>query len=1278
MMDKLFKSSNTKHHNNTIRTIYAGDVDRNRAEYPNNRISNTKYTALSFLPKNMIEQFGRAMNIYFLFIGVLQLFPALTPVNPLSTWGGLLFIFSISAIKEAFDDIGRRRRDKLANERVYTVVRDGKKQSILSESILVGDIVYLENNSEIPCDLLLLSTSETENNSCFIQTANLDGETDLKTRYSIRETSKLSEQRLMSFNGVLECPSPNPDIYRFDSRLSMKVNSKVNTFSHSDWLTVDASNLVLQATHLRNTDYIYGLAVYTGNQTKLGMNKMSPPTKWTKLDRAVNQITVFVFVFQLIMVLIFGLIGDLFTYQLDKKAWYLPPNAGMFKSIVVVPLRFLLLNSMMIPISLKVTMDVTKYTYALFINWDLKMYHRASDSPATANSTALSEDLGQLEYIFTDKTGTLTENIMLFSKCSINGVVYGANSNSGNSNNDDGDDDGNIQLLSPSSSQTALEDPNLLGKLASKSIYEIEFFKALALCHTVVIGQPHHNEQQQEQGEDQVMNNYKASSPDEEALVKASFKLGIKFINRTPSQLTINVMNDSVDSTYQLLHTFDFTSDRKRMSVVLLDERNGVIKIITKGADEVVFQKLDQSNSNNHLLDTYRSQIDEFAHYGLRTLCVAQKEINEQDYRYWFEKYYQKANTAIEGRSSLLSEAYDMLERNLELLGITAIEDKLQESVPQTIHCMREANIKVWMLTGDKYSTAIQIAHSCNLIDDNGKLYTVGKALHDQSNAGAHPAISQKDVEMSIEALYKEIRSLPKNTQEISSIIIEGHVLALALIYAADNLLAVSQLVGSLICCRVTPNQKAQVVKMIKDTGRITAAIGDGGNDVSMIQEANIGIGISGREGLQASRAADYSIARFKYLQELVLVHGRYSYVRSSFVANYSFYKSLFMCFIQILYQLFCGYAGTSFFNTFSLTSYNILFTGLPVIGFVLDKDLPEAIIRRNPILYTYTQEGRLFNRRVFAGWFIRALFQAIFVFCITVGAFAYGSGSTIDYNSVSMISFTGIIFIQSLTLYFESHTITWINHILLWGTIPLYFFCVFFLNSVPTMDTYSVMTHLFDSSSFYFSLVLMVFACIIPVLIIQYIFVLYKPTISEIIHQVRLTSFSGSDSNSNNSNNNGQKRYSSISDEETSAFSNMIDDKDLLNSSGSNNHSNRNSIENPLLGNINERSRIIQYKYKKHQNGNKDGSDNSNSNKNQKNQSDSSSFQKNTKFNTRKVYYEKMVHLVVGPREEEEYENKKLYDQEYNDIDNDNNNKSNSRQAPNSKSNENLPLLSK
>eukprot|EP01132_Coremiostelium_polycephalum_P004923 gene4923-6137_t len=974
-------------YNNNIRIIYANDIDRNK-EYPSNRISNTKYTVWNFIPKNLLEQFGRVMNIYFLFIGILQLFPSITPVDPISTWGALGFIFAISAVKEAFDDYKRGVRDKVANEREYTVLRGGMEgKKMQSQQIMVGDIVYLENDSEVPCDMVLLTTSDPEG-ACYVQTASLDGETDLKTRLAPQATCGYRVKDLASFRGVIECPTPNADIYRFDSRMSLRANNKVNTFSHSDWMPLSVQNIILQATHIRNTGFVYGLVVYTGNETKVGNNKMIPPTKWTRLDKLINRMTVSIFCLQLFLVLIFGAIGESLRRHQITTFWYLGYGNDYHSpwyEFIIIPLRFLLLNSMMIPISLKVTIDVIKYAYALFINWDLRMYHKATDCPATANSTALSEDLGQIEYLFTDKTGTLTENVMIFAKCSINDQIYGQD-------------------------LPALEDPLLSDQLKSNNQIVIEFFRALSLCHTVVPVVI----------DDKLY--YKASSPDEEALVKAAAEIGIKFKTKSPSMLTIELFNESNVESYQLLHSFEFSSDRKRMSVVLRNKTTQEIKIITKGADEAIFKRLSKKNN---IINSIK-HIEEFANLGLRTLCVSQRTIGEEDYQDWYKNHFQIANTSLEKRQEKLDETYELMERELELLGITAIEDKLQDEVPQTIYCMRQAQIKVWMLTGDKYSTALQIAHSCNLIEKNGYVFTVGKSLEDQhSQSGARPDISPVEAQVAMESMSEHIRKLDPSVLSTSTLVIEGHVLALVLNHAQPVFLSISKQVGSVICCRVTPSQKALVVKMIKDEKHITLAIGDGGNDVAMIQEANIGVGISGREGLQASRAADYSIARFRFLQDLILVHGRYSYLRSSFVANYCFYKSLFICFLQILYQLFSCFSGATFFNSFSLTSYNILFTGLPIIGYVLDKDLPENILRRNPVLYTFSQEGHSFNIFVFATWVLRALIQALLVFSFTVGAYVFSSGSTIDYNSISMISFSSIIFIQSLTLYFESQNST-------------------------------------------------------------------------------------------------------------------------------------------------------------------------------------------------------------------------------------------------------------
>eukprot|EP01133_Synstelium_polycarpum_P007005 gene7005-8136_t len=563
-----------------------------------------------------------------------------------------------------------------ANERRYSVLRDNDRVQLRSQDIMVGDIIHLENDAEVPCDMVLLLTADPEG-TCFVQTSNLDGETDLKTRLAPPETSGYTVHDLLRFRGVLECPAPNADVYRFDARMSMRANSP-HIFATLN------SSMALPCTL---------------DETKIGKNKKIPPTKWTKLDRSINRITIAIFSLQLFLVAVFGIVGEIMRRQEIATFWYLGYEKGYtspWYEFIVIPMRFLLLNSMMIPISLKVTIDVVKYAYALFINWDLKMYNKATDSLAIANSTALmSEDLGQIEYVFTDKTGTWTENIMIFSKCSIGTQIYGQNCLAL-----DDDKDTNYDFIGS-------------------------------------VGRP---------------------------------------------------------ETYQLLHSFEFTSDRKRMSVVIRNMVSRGIKVVTKGADDVIFPRLVPGPD----LEMSRLQIDEFAELGLRTLCVSEREITEND--------------------------------------------------------LRQASIKVWMLTGDKYSTAIQIAHSCNLIERGCTIYTVGKDLGDETSKSGAP-------------------------------------------------------------------------------GNLSTA------------DANIGVGISGREGLQAARAADYSIARFKYLRELIFIHGRYSYLRTAFVANYCFHKSLFICFIQILFQTVSGFAGSTFFNSFSLTSYNIMFTGLPIIGYILDKDLPESIL---------------------------------------------------------------------------------------------------------------------------------------------------------------------------------------------------------------------------------------------------------------------------------------------------------------------------------------------
>eukprot|EP01114_Cavostelium_apophysatum_P012672 TRINITY_DN2894_c0_g1_i2.p1 TRINITY_DN2894_c0_g1~~TRINITY_DN2894_c0_g1_i2.p1 ORF type:complete len:1114 (+),score=267.19 TRINITY_DN2894_c0_g1_i2:219-3344(+) len=1002
--------------------------------------------------------------MYFLLIAVLQLSKNITPVDPKSTWFPLAFIFSITALKEAFDDYHRYKADKKANEKLYDVFHpDGRLKKIQSQHIRVGDIVCLYEDDEVPADMVLITSASK--GLCHIQTANVDGETDFKLRTAPAETMHLTKDEVTSLTGLyIECQPPNAEIYRFDSRLSMTRGApdKFSLSTSHQWSALTDKQLLLQATHVRNTEWVCGVVVYTGNQTKVGQNMRNPSLKMTKQDKVTNHYTLFVFGFQLLLVVVFGLIGNYWQQRYMQKAWYLDIEPEMvWWKYLIIPTRFLLLNSLMIPISLKVSLDIVKYCNSKIIEWDIELYDEETDTPATATNTAISEDLGAIEYVFTDKTGTLTENKMIFSKCSIEGLTYG---NSLECNN-------------------ALTDFRLQRALAEQNENIIRFFRTLALCHTVATSR--HN--------DQIV--YRASSPDEEALVKAASQVNIVFERSEGKIIYLDVLGEK--KVYERILALDFTSDRKRMSVIVKDE-SGNIQLLTKGADDVIVTRLAADQAA--MRKTTQAHIDQFAELGLRTLCVAYRNISEEELLDWLP-IYRRASTALEGRDEELANAFELMEKNLILIGATAIEDKLQHKVPETIHSLRRAGIKIWMLTGDKYSTAVQIATSCNLISSNVDLLL--------SIRGDDVS----DVNISIGDIQHRARRIIQSGNEFS-LIIEGHSLRFALDQACKrDFLELAVLATSVICCRVSPQEKALVVAMIKNNGCMTLSIGDGGNDVSMIQEANVGIGIAGREGLQAARAADYAFGKFYMLKRLMLVHGRYGARRTGFTTQYCNWKAFIICFIQILYQTVTGVSGTSFFNTFSLTIYNIAYTGIPVLFYVLDKDHPEYYLMSNPILYRDCQKNKFFNYRTLFYWFTRALFQGIVVFTFTVLFYhdsieRDGVESNSGYDSMSNVAYTSLILINTFTILLESRNLTWINHFIIWGCLATYWASITVLNLFPTLNVipYDVMNHLFRTPLYWLTVLISTLMALLPVYLLNWYGVLAMGPDSPLIYQLNDT----------------------------------------------------------------------------------------------------------------------------------------------------------------------------
>lgn len=966
------------------RKVFAQDFESNR-HFPDNTISNTKYTWISFVPLNLMEQFSRHINRYFLLIACLQLISELTPVNPLSTFGPLVLIFAISAIKELVDDRARAAQDKVANSRKYIVLRNGKEELIASRDIRVGDIVKLMEDEEVPCDLCLLSSS-SKNGICYVQTTNLDGETNLKARQAPMEIQNLGD--ISEFIGFVECAPPDASVYKFDARLFMTPDGDKEPIS------ISGNQFLQQTISIRNTEFIYGIAVYTGNQTKFSKNKDRPPLKWTQADMLTNNLAVILFIFQLGLVILLGVIGIVWKNRIGRNRPYLGYEASEpWYQFLIIPGRFLLLLSTIIPISLKVTLDLCKMFYAKFIEWD-KELHEPGEQPATANNSAISEDLGQIQYVLSDKTGTLTQNTMVFRKLTVDGTIYDVN-------------------LGEENDAKTLENQNqpLHSALNDENSNVVSLVLNMALNHAVVPTK-----------KDDGIIVYKAASPDEEALVSACSKLGFKLISRDGDVLTLEIQG--MEKKYQLLQELEFTSNRKRSSSVIKDLQTNSLFLYIKGADDVIYERLAKDVDTS----TVKKHLDAFAQEGLRTLVYGMRNIDQSEFESWLQ-IFKKAKTEITNREQAVEDACEKLEHDFLLTGASAIEDKLQVDVAPTIASLREAGIRFWMLTGDKFNTALQIATSCAMKLPEGPT----SVLFEISGSSVPEVGNVLDSHL---ARLHELDQAKIDT----CVIVRGETLPEAL--HDDNkakFLELTLAAKSVICCRFAPRQKAQIVNMVRSAGKITLAIGDGGNDVVMIQAAHIGVGIRGKEGLQAARAADYQINYFRYLKRLLLVHGRQSYLRTSFVSQYSYYKSLLFCMFQILYAIYSGFSGLSLFNSANITAYNMLLF-FPIVTSIFDQDLPPKVLMDHPRAYRDCANSSYFSYKTYAFWFLRGIIQGILIFFVTLGVFGLTSyhhradGSPMDWEVLGVVFFFAYLWSQSITIMLELQYLTVWNFCIIWG----------------------------------------------------------------------------------------------------------------------------------------------------------------------------------------------------------------------------------------------------
>ncbi|KAI9702581.1 MAG: hypothetical protein M1836_001061 [Candelina mexicana] len=913
-------------------------------KFLNNHVSTAKYNIATFLPKFLFEQFSRYANLFFLFTAALQQIPNISPTNRYTTIVPLIIVLLVSAAKELVEDFKRRSSDKSLNYSKTRVLKGSTFENTKWVNVSVGDVVRVESEEPFPADIVLLASSEPEG-LCYIETANLDGETNLKIKQAIPETANLvSPSELSRLGGRLRSEQPNSSLYTYEATLTTQAGGGEKE------LPLQPDQLLLRGATLRNTPWVHGIVVFTGHETKLMRNATATPIKRTAVERMLN-VQIIMLVGILLALSLVSSIGDLIVRSTaSSKLQYLyygdKNRAAQFFSDI---LTYWVLYSNLVPISLFVTIEITKSYHAILINSDLDIYYDKTDTPAVCRTSSLVEELGQIEYIFSDKTGTLTCNQMEFRQCSIGGIQYADEvPEDRRATTQDGVEIGIHDFA-------ALRE-NLKSHESRTAIHH--FLALLATCHTVI---PERRDEKP--GEIK----YQAASPDEGALVEGAVELGYTFTARKPRSVTITVSNEEFE--YELLAVCEFNSTRKRMSTIFRCP-DGKIRLYCKGADTVILERLGKDNP---IVEVTLQHLEEYATEGLRTLCLAMREIPDEEFQRWWQ-IFEKASTTVSGnRAEELDKAAEIIEHDFFLLGATAIEDRLQDGVPDTIHTLQTAGIKVWVLTGDRQETAINIGMSCKLISEDMTLLIV----------------NEEDSEATRDNLSKKLSAIRGQSSggielEALALVIDGKSLTYALEKDMEKMfLDLAVMCKAVICCRVSPLQKALVVKLVKrHLKAILLAVGDGANDVSMIQAAHVGVGISGVEGLQAARSADVAIAQFRYLRKLLLVHGAWSYQRISKVILYSFYKNIALYMTQFWYSFQNNFSGQVIFESWTLSFYNVFFTVLPPLAMgIVDQFISARLLDRYPQLYQLGQKGTFFKMHSFFSWILNGFYHSLILY---------------------------------------------------------------------------------------------------------------------------------------------------------------------------------------------------------------------------------------------------------------------------------------------------------
>ncbi|ETV89303.1 hypothetical protein, variant [Aphanomyces astaci] len=1169
-----------------------------------NVVRTSKYSVLSFIPKNLMEQFRRVANFYFLIISLLQLATPYSPTNQYSTIGPLVLVLVATMIKEAVEDKVRHDADKTVNRAKTLVFVDatGGYEERMWQELQVGDVVKVLEGECFPADLVLLESSNIDGQAQ-VETANLDGETDLKTR--TRPDWKLDWVNVSMFPSMvtaeIRCEAPNRRLYTFDGVVKIKQEGRLA------WeVPLTITNIVLRGMKLSHTTYVEGVVVASGAETKLIQNTKQSPSKFSRLDVIANRCILVIFSVLCIVCCVstawstwrstmyFNRVGSKMTTAFGNTTnWSYLWDQDIPSTFIT----FLILYNNLVPISLYISLEVVKWYQAKQIESDPEMLDPMTGRSVQARTSNLNEDVGQIRYLFSDKTGTITKNEMVLKLISLGHVVYDnipvrdKRIDSSPSLHRDAPVDqvdrittrlraysANVMPYSMLTQHgtypdhgagcdatTVMDDTGDL----SRGVLVQTFFRCVLLCHTATLSPE---------------NAIRASSPDETALLRGAVELNCVLKGRTTTTMDISLFGRP--ESYEILALNEFDSTRKCMSIVVRQltatcqesiTKDDVLWVFCKGADTTMMASGDHRHHTAKVptRDSITSHLHYFASMGLRTLVFGYKRITLAEFMAW-SAAYAKAKTSLVDRESKLIECARSMETRLTLLGATGVEDQLQDGVTECIETLSAAGINIWMLTGDKDETAISIANSCGLLSDQSQLVVLNETsqqgcLYQLTNIRKQlrkqglwkPDVPSREIALvingdALECLMNETRPEADNDEKVSTgrfadpnesthsvlgVDESNHALGYrdssfqrtrptikglqdTHSNSDDNDAALAlfmQLVTqccSVIACRLSPIHKAQIIALIKRSKSrpVTMAVGDGGNDVSMIQEAHIGVGIFGHEGMQAVRSADFAIGQFRFLSRLILAHGRWNYRRVSIVILFSFYKNMTLVMTLFMYSFLNGYSGQTMYESYLIVGWNVLYTLFPILVLgIIDEDISSNTVLKYPFIFRNNQMGQELNLSKMRMWVGKALWHSFLVF--SLGTFltynAFGSYSMADssiflYGTavygilVVTVSLKAALIMQRLHRWTRYHYFAIVGGPVSYLAFVLSYSEAYGIVRLTTFsDFYGLGSVIFGGAAFWITICLVGFTSIVADVVGMYISRMYLPTNQDIIEEI-------------------------------------------------------------------------------------------------------------------------------------------------------------------------------